>query len=220
VTLLALLLATAPPTVDPVALTRLTMVLDAPTWESIKGSAFLPEGFGAGFLAGPSEIRLCARLTCVVMVPEDTAAGHRVGDVEFGLQPATGSALADRLARLGDTAGVAIVPAPPPPDLARDPGAAPIMYYLESATIAVTEATLLRVDPLLRSAGATVVREGAGLVVQFPNQTLRLVPDYGGGGAEQLTWYLRREAPGNPTYRFGGLSRLRFGPGRTATWTF
>jgi hypothetical protein len=65
-----------------------------------------------------------------------------------------------------------------------------------------------------------VYREGEGLVVTFPNQTLRLVPDFRRAGVERLTWRLRAEASGNPTYRFGGTSRLRFGPGRTATWTF
>lgn len=215
---LLLALGAAPP--EPVELTRLTVVVDATTWEAIRASVFLPEGFGGGYLAGPAQIRLCGRLTCVVMEPEDTADGRRVGDVEFGVQPTTGSALGERLAVLGDTAGVVIVPPPPRLELPRDPDAAPIMYYLESATIAVTEATLRRVDPLFRSAGATVVQEGEGLVVQFPNQVLRLVPDYAGAGAEHLTWRLRREAPGNPTYRFGGRSRLRFGPGRTASWTF
>ena len=216
----ALLLTLAAPQGDPVELTRLTIVVDAPTWEAIHASAFLPEGFGGGYLAGPAEVRLCGRLTCVVMMPEDADAGHREGDVLFGLTPVSGSALADRIAALGDTAGVTIEPAPERLELPRDPSAAPIMYYLESATIAVTDATLRRVDPLFRSAGATVVQEGEGLVIQFPNQTLRLVPDYAGAGVEQLTWRLRREAPGNPTYRFGGLSRLRFGPGRTATWDF
>lgn len=216
----ALLLSLAAAPGDPVELTRLTIVVDAPTWDAIRASDFLPDGFGGGYLAGPAEVRLCGRLTCVVMVPEDSAEGRRVGDIGFGVQPVAGSALGDRLARLGDTAGVAIVPAPARLELPRDPAAAPIMYYLESATIAVTDATLRRVDPLFRSAGATVVQEGEGLVIQFPNQTLRLVPDYAGAGVERLTWRLRREAPGNPTYRFGGLSRLRFGPGRTATWDF
>ena len=42
----ALLLTLAAPQGDPVELTRLTIVVDAPTWEAIHASAFLPEGFG------------------------------------------------------------------------------------------------------------------------------------------------------------------------------
>ncbi len=217
---LSWLLAAAPVVPDPVALTRITVVVDAPTWQDIKASAFLPLGFGAGYGAGPTEVRLCDRLSCLVMIPSDSGAGRTVGTVVLGVQPVSGSALAERLAALGDQAPVAIEAPPPPLDYTVPSTELPIMYYMETATIAVSDSTLDMIEPLLRSAGAAVVPEGEGLVVSFPNQTIRLVPDYRGAGIESLSWQLRREADGNPTYRFGGLSRLRFGPGRTALWSF
>jgi hypothetical protein len=204
---------------DPVALTRVTVVVDTSTWADVKASLFLPVGFGTGYGSGPSEVRLCDRLSCLVMVPSDSAAGRVIGDVEVGVQPVTGSVLASRLEQLGPHAGVAIVP-PPLFEAGGSVDELPLMYYIEIATIAVSDSTLARIEPLLRSAGADVLPEGEGLVVRFPNQTIRLVPDYAGAGVRTLTWRLRREADGNPTYRFGGRSRLRFGPGRTATWTF
>lgn len=219
-TLIALLLAVAGPTHPSVELTRITLVVDAPTWQDIRASDFLPTGFGAGYLAGNEQVRLCGRLTCLVLAPEDTSQGRRVGDVVLGVVPVAGSALAEHLAADSLPPVVEIVAAPPRPELDAAADGPPLMYYLEAATIAVSDSTLRRLDPLLRSAGAEVVPEGEGLVVLFPNQTLRLVPDYRGPGVERLIWRLRREASGNPTYRFGGVSRLRFGPGRTATWTF
>lgn len=219
-TLIALLLAVAGPTHPPVALTRVTVVVDAPTWQEIRASEFLPVGFGAGYLAGNSQVRLCGRLTCLVLTPEDTTQGRRVGDVILGVTPVDGSALAEHLAADSLPPVVEIVAAPPRPDLDAPVAEPPLMYYLEAATIAISDSALRRLEPLLRSAGADVVPEGEGLVVLFPNQTLRLVPDYRGPGVELMVWRLRREANGNPTYRFGGVSRLRFGPGRVATWTF
>lgn len=219
-TLLALLLAIAGPTHPPVALTRITLVVDAPTWQDIRASEFLPVGFGTGYLAGNAQVRLCGRLTCLVLTLEDTAQGRRVGDVILGVTPVDGSALAERLAADSLPPVVDIVAAPPPPDLDGAVSEPPLMYYLEAATIAISDNMLRRLEPLLRSAGADVVPEGEGLVVLFPNQILRLVPDYRGPGVERMAWRLRREANGNPTYRFGGVSRLRFGPGRIATWTF
>ncbi len=219
-TLLALLLAVAGPTHPPVALTRVTLVVDAPTWADIRASEFLPVGFGAGYLAGNAQVRLCGRLTCLILTPEDTAHGRRVGDVMLGVVPVDGSALAAHLAADSLAPVVEIVAAPPTPDFDATAGEPPLMYYLESATIALSDHILRRLEPLLRSAGADVIPEGEGWVVLFPNQTLRLVPDYRGPGVERLAWRLRREANGNPTYRFGGVARLRFGPGRVATWTF
>ena len=65
-----------------------------------------------------------------------------------------------------------------------------------------------------------MIREGEGMVVQFSSQSLRITPAYGQVGAESLSFLLRRELPGNPTFRFGARGRLRFGPGRIASWTF
>ena len=204
---------------DTARLTQLRVVVDSAVWADLGVSTFLPEAWGQGFLAGPAEVRMCARLTCLVMVPADSAAGDRVGDLTIGVMPVQGSALATRLA--DSAAGrtrVAIVPASEPP--AAIAGEPPLIYYLEHAAVAVDEASIAQVGDWLRSAGAAVVREGEGLVVQFESQVLRLVPGWGGPGPEQLTFYLRREHPGNPTYKFGPRSRLRFGPQRSATWSF
>lgn len=216
---LLLSLTLAGPT-PPVALTRLTIVIDAETWKAVHASDFLPVGFGLGHSRDSSSVQLCDRLTCLVLLAEDSLRGRRLGDVTIGVVPVEGSALRAHLERDSLRAVVEIVAAPPVPDVDRATTEPPVMYYLESATLALSDNALRRIDPLLRSAGATVMQEGEGLVVIFPNQTLRLVPDYRGPGVEQLAWRLRREENGNPTYRFGGVSRLRFGPGRVALWTF
>lgn len=218
--LLAVLVLTAPPAAaDTARLTQLRLVVDSAVWADLKASSFLPEAYGAGFLSGPAEVRMCARLSCVVMVPADSAAGDQVGDVVVGVLPVAGSALAERLRAAGPArARVAIVEAPEPPGPAA--GEPPLIYYLERATVAVDDAAITEVGNALRSAGAVVVQEGEGLVVQFDSQVIRLIPGWGGTGPEQLTFYLRREHPGNPTYKFGPRSRLRFGPQRSAVWTF
>lgn len=218
--LLSVAMLTAPPGVaDTARLTQLRLVVDSAVWADLGASTFLPEAWGQGFLAGPAEVRMCARLSCLVMVPADSAAGDRVGDLVIGVAPVPGSALADRLSDSAvGRARVAIVPAPgPQTPVTGDP---PLVYYLEHATVAVDESSIGQLGNWLRSAGAIVVREGEGLVVQFDSQVLRLVPGWGGSGPEQLTFYLRREHPGNPTYKFGPRARLRFGPQRSATWTF
>lgn len=205
---------------DTARLTQLELVLDARTWGDIKASTWLPEAYGAGYLAGPAEVRLCDRLGCLVLVPADSARNRLPGDVTFGVMPVTGSALASRL----DTATMArvrmaIVEPPRPP--AASPGdSLPPVYFVNAARFYVPPTSLATLDAWFRSAGADVVREGEGLVVQFPDQVIRLLPAYGESGLAQLTLYLRREVPGDPTYRFGHLNRLRFGPGRTATWEF
>jgi hypothetical protein len=214
--LATLALAVARP--DSVSLTQLRIVIDSAMFRDVGRSTFLPEGYGAGYLAGPAEVRLCDRLTCVVFVPPDSAAGLAVGDVRIGVRPVAGSALADRLA--GQRADVAIVDLPPAPDDALDLEHLPTMYYLEAATIALPLEAIPEVDRLLRSAGATVYGEGQGLVVQFPSQRLRVVPAFGGTGPKELTFRLRREIAGDPTYRFGTRSRLKVGPGRRASWSF
>lgn len=204
---------------DTARLTQLRLVVDSALWADLSASTFLPEAYGSGFLAGPAEVRMCARLTCVVMVPANSATGDQPGDVVIGVTPVEGSALAERLQDSArGRARVAIVP-PTAVDLPVA-GEAPLMYYLENATLAVDEDAIPQLDGWFRSAGALVVREGEGLVVRFASQRLRLVPGWGGSGPEQLTFYLRREHPGNPTYKFGTRARLRFGPQRSATWTF
>jgi hypothetical protein len=218
--MIAALTTTLPaPAADTARLTQLRIVVDSAIWADLKESSFLPQAYGSGFLSGPGEVRMCARLSCLVMVPEDTAVGDRVGDLIIGVAPVPGSALAGHLEGVpSGRAGVAIVE--PPDRVAPTAGEPPLIYYLEAATVAIDEEAMERVGNWLRSAGAVVVQEGEGLVVQFDSQLLRLVPAWGGPGPERLTFYLHRDNPGNPTYKFGPRSRLRFGPRRSAVWSF
>ena len=71
------------PSQDEALLTRVQLVLGEQDWADVKASTFLPNAYGAGYLAGPAEVRLCDRLTCVVFVPADSVAGLRAGDVTF-----------------------------------------------------------------------------------------------------------------------------------------
>lgn len=218
--LLATLLGVMAPA-DSSALTQLRLVVDARLFHDLGTSDLLPKAYGSGFLAGPGEVRLCDRLSCVVFVPEDSAAGLLAGDVTIGVQPRTGSALAQHLAGVdAPRARVAIVEPPPPPDFSIDNDEMPPIYHIESATIAVPLESIGQLDRWLRSAGADVYGEGQGIVARFPYIRLRLVPAYRERGAQEITFRLRREVAGDPTWRFGALSRLRFGPGRQATWSF
>lgn len=222
-TLLALALATTVQVAaaDTARFTRLEIVLDRATWSEVKASTHLPLAYGSGYLAGPAEVRLCDRLGCLVMVPADSAAGVVVGDVTIGVTPVAGSALAARLAEAPvDRIRLRIVEPPPGPDLSLSSDSLPTVYFLGSVRLFVPATSISRLDGWFRSAGADVVREGEGLVVQFGSQVIRLHPAYGDVGPELLTLTLRRDVPGNPTYRFGDRSRLRFGPGRIAQWSF
>ncbi len=220
-TLLLAVTVLAAPT-DSVALTQLRIVVDAQMFADIRASTYLPQAYGAGYLAGPAEVRLCDRLGCLVFAPADSAAGILPGDVVVGVRPVTGSALAERLAAgTHPRARVAIVAAPPLPDFSGEPDSLPPMYYLESAIVAVPLEAIATLNIALRSAGADVFQEGQGIVATFPGSVvLRLVPAFSGAGPERLTFRLRREVAGDPTFRFGSRARLRFGPGRTATWSF
>lgn len=206
---------------DSAALTQLRVVVDSAVFHDLGTSAFLPRAYGAGFLAGPAEVRLCDRLACLVFVPEDTTAGLRAGDVTIGVRPVSGSALAERLTQGSSArARVVIAEPPPPPDFSIDSDDLPPIYHIEAAIIAVPLEDMSQLDTWLRSAGADVYGEGQGLVAEFPYTRLRLVPAFREAGPQQITFRLRREVAGDPTYRFGALSRLRFGPGRQATWSF
>ena len=209
------------PSQDEALLTRVQLVLGAQDWADVKASTFLPSAYGAGYLAGPAEVRLCDRLTCVVFVPADSVAGLRAGDVTFGVKPVAGSSLAERLAAaVHGRANVVIAEPPPGPDPAVSSDSLPMIYFLEAARFAVPPEALASLESAFRSAGARVIREGEGMVVQFSSQHIRITPAYGQAGAESLSFVLRRELPGNPTFRFGHRGRLRFGPGRIASWTF
>jgi hypothetical protein len=202
-------------------LTRIQLVLDARDWADVKASTFLPTAYGPGYLSGPAEVRLCDRLTCVVFVPQDSAAGVLAGDVTFGVRPVAGSALAERLLQATPSrARVEIAEPPAGPDLAVAADSLPMIYHLNAASFAVPPEALASLEAWFRSAGARVIREGQGLIVQFESQSLRIMPAYGTVGPESLSFVLRRDLSGNPTFRFGQSGRLRFGPGRIASWTF
>lgn len=219
--MLALLLAavTMAPQ-DTGAVTSLRMVIDTGIWDDIRASSFLPQGFGPGYSADSVEVRLCDRLMCTILVRADSAAGRSEGDVVFGVRPGEGRTLwrgdADSLPRRVQV----VERAAPDPDLDRDRDSLPMMYYLSDATIAVPEEALGRLVTTLIRTGGSVIREGDGYILTFPNLRLRLLPAWRGAGVQQLGYALRREMPGNPTYRFGAVSRLRFGPGRAASWQF
>ncbi len=217
---LLLSLALSMPAIDDARLTRLEVVLDARTWADVSASTWLPQGYGAGYLAGPAEVRLCDRLTCVVFVPADSARGILPGSVTIGVQPVDGSSLAERLAADSSAAALMVIADAPTPDLAAPSDSLPLIYFLNEAEIAIAPERIVRLEILFRSAGARVVREGQGIVVEFSSQRLRIQPAWGEPGVSRLSYTLRRDLPGNPTFRFGAMSRLRFGPTRTATWSF
>ncbi|HRP08063.1 MAG TPA: hypothetical protein PLL69_06195 [Gemmatimonadales bacterium] len=206
---------------DTVRFTRLDVVLDSITWSDVRASTFLPVAWGNGYLAGPGEVRLCDRLSCLVLLPPDSAADRVPGDIAIGVLPAPGSGLAERLAASRSRrARIEIADPPPPPDLLVSPDSLPMAYYLSAVAMLVPPALIAELEVGFRSSGARVIREGQGVVVQFGSQELRVMPAWGEPGIERITLHLRRELPGNPTFRFGPRTRLRFNPPRTAIWTF
>lgn len=216
--LISLLLAL--PVRDEARLSRVEVVIDARTWDDVSASTWLPQGFGPGYLAGPGEVRLCDRLSCVVMLKADSNAGRLPGTVRFGVKPIEGSSLADRLAADSNFAAMVEITDPPVPDLSAPSDSLPLMYFLSEAEFSLPVERIVGLETLFRSAGARVIREGQGLVVEFSSQRLRIMPAWSEPGVNRLSYALRRELPGNPTFRFGAMSRLRFGPSRTATWSF
>lgn len=216
--LISLLLAL--PVQDEARLSRIEVVMDARTWEDVSASTWLPQGYGSGYLAGPGEVRLCDRLTCIVMLKPDSNAGRLPGTVRFGVKPVAGSSLADRLAADSNHFALMEITEPQVPDLAAPSDSLPLMYYLSEAEVSVPTERIAGLEILFRSSGARVVREGQGLVIDFSSQRLRIMPAWSEAGVNRLSFALRRELPGNPTFRFGAMSRLRFGPNRTATWSF
>lgn len=91
---------------------------------------------------------------------------------------------------------------------------------LTGATVAVPADDIAKLSRALQRLEVDVQAEGEGAVVRVPNFTLRLVPAWERPGVRKLEFSLLREATANPVFRFGGHSRLRFGPGRIATWEF
>lgn len=87
-------------------------------------------------------------------------------------------------------------------------------------TLALSERDIALFHRALEATGAVIEGEGLWVVIRLDGFTLRLVPAYERPGLRRLDVALTRQLPGNPMYRFGPRSKLRFGPGPAATWEF
>lgn len=95
-----------------------------------------------------------------------------------------------------------------------------LFEYVSGATLAIPVGDIARIAEVLRRDSIPVASEGPGAVIRLDGFTLHLIPPWAGAGVKQLQFALTRELLGNPTYRFGPTSQLRFGPGPTAVWDF
>jgi hypothetical protein len=200
-------------------LTRLRVVIDSVTFRDVLASEFIPEAFDGITDSIPGEVTMCGRFACLVfalMTPDQP-----LGAVELGVRAATGLTLtpppADSL-----PLGVALVDAapPPPPDFMTDPDSLGIIHDLSVVQITVPLDAMVPLGQALHRAGIRVDVTGSTLTVTFGAATLILTQAFDDPGIERIGFVLRYEAPGNPTYRFGPKSALRFGPGREANWSF
>lgn len=202
-------------------LTQLRIVVDSTTWHDVAASEFLAESFQSIARPAPSEIALCGRFACLVLVSPGEASGTMPGSVTLGAMPAAGGTLVPPTEdSLPVGVRVARIEAPPAPDWTVDPDSLGIIYDLTEATVALDPTAVIQIARSLHRAGITVEVDGTTATAMFGAATLHLVPAGDVGGLVRATFLLRRAAAGNPTYRFGGRSMLRFGPGRAATWTF
>ncbi len=95
-----------------------------------------------------------------------------------------------------------------------------LLADVTGVTLALSESDIVLFRRALEATGATIEGEGMWVVVRLDGFTLRLVPAYERAGIRRLDVALTRQVPGNPTYRFGSRSKLRFGPGAVASWEF
>lgn len=205
---------------DSTVLTRVHLVVDSAVYADIKASEFLPRAFGSGSGDVP-ELTFCERLACLVFSQPDAASNRRAGDVILGVRVSrSGVAPAESTDSLANRARLIVAEPPPPPLGTADPDSLPLIYFLSEATLALPAGAIPLIAGQLRQAGAVVLIEGEGVVIQFPNVVMRLVPAWGSAAVDRLTFVLRRPMPGNPTYQFASRARLRFGPDRRAVWTF
>jgi hypothetical protein len=79
---------------------------------------------------------------------------------------------------------------------------------------------IAKIVRVLQRDGVTVLVEGEGAIIKLDGCTLHLIPSFVGAGVKQLQFALTHTAAGNPLYRFGPKSQLRFGPGPIAVWDF
>ncbi len=199
-------LATAAlPAQAPAALTRLEVMLDSATTADLAGSPLLTPLFTPASEA----LTFCGRTTCLVFRAPGPTGTVTVGMLGVSVPPPE-----------APDAQVVLAPRPPEPSWDVPADSLPLVLDLLAATLAVPAARIAALDVTFRGLGATVTREGEGIVVDLEGVRLRVMPEYRGAGVERLEFVLRRPAVGNPSYHFGPRSVLRFGPGRRAVWTF
>ncbi len=207
------------PPEDRGTLTLLRVAIDSATWEDVHASVFLPEAFGGVTTAASGTVSFCGRFACLVLLREGEVAP--LGTVGLGVQSARGGRFSPvDSGALPPGITVAAVAAAPAPDFTTDSDSLGIIYDLTGVVLALPPALLVPIGQAMHRAGIRVDVDGTMVTVSFGAATLHLVPAWETPGVQELTFLLRREAAGNPTYRFGGRSALRFGPGRTATWSF
>ncbi|MEO5798764.1 MAG: DUF5829 family protein [Gemmatimonadales bacterium] len=95
-----------------------------------------------------------------------------------------------------------------------------LLAEITGATMAIPVDDITRLVRTMERLNVEVIREGEGAIIRFPSFTLRLIPAWERPGLRRLEFSLSRDAEANPSLRFGGHSRLRFGPGRVAAWDF
>jgi hypothetical protein len=204
---LALLVGFAPAAAAqaPAAITRLEVMLDSATTADVAGSPLLTPLF----IPATEALTFCGRTTCLVLRAPGPVGTVTVGTLRVSVAPPEIAA-----------ADVALAPRPPEPSWDVPADSLPLVLDLLSASLAVSTARIAALDTTFRALGASVTREGEGIVVDLEGVRLRIRPAYRGAGVERLEFVLRRPAVGNPSYHFGARSVLRFGPGRRAHWTF
>lgn len=95
-----------------------------------------------------------------------------------------------------------------------------LLSYVSGATLAIPVDDIAKIVAVVTRDGVTVFAEGEGAIIKLDGFTLHLIPSFVGAGVRQLQFALTRTAVGNPIYRFGPKSQLRFGPGPIAVWDF
>jgi len=89
-----------------------------------------------------------------------------------------------------------------------------------AATIALGESDIVLLTRGLVLSGASARSEPMATMVEIERSSLKFESSNSGAGIRRITLALTRQMPGNPTYRFGYRSVLRFGPGPVAVWEF
>lgn len=189
----------------PAAITRLEVMLDSATTADVAGSPLLTPLFTPATEA----LTFCGRTTCLVLRAPGPVGTATVGMLGVSVPPPEVAG-----------AGLTLAPRPPEPSWDLPADSLPMVLDLIAASLAVPTARIAALDSAFRATGATVTREGEGIVVDLEGVRLRIRPEYRGAGVERLEFVLRRPAVGNPSYHFGPKSVFRFGPGRRATWNF